>query len=96
MKPLWPIVDEVKDAFEKLQSLSNDELRAKTAEFKQKIADHIAEEKAQVAASANVWDGSMLWWGGAMLLALFGGGAAFMVGRKRSNEWNIEDTSEEV
>lgn len=49
MKPLWPIVDQVKEAFEKLQPLSNDELRAKTAEFKKRIADHVADEKSEVA-----------------------------------------------
>jgi len=49
MKPLWPIVDEVKHAFEKLQSLSNDSLREKTAEFKKKIADYIEKEKSEVA-----------------------------------------------
>ena len=49
LKPLWPIVDEVKDAFEKLQSLSNDQLREKTAEFKKRIADYIAKEKEEVA-----------------------------------------------
>jgi preprotein translocase subunit SecA len=50
MKPLWPIVDEVKSEFSKLQSLSNDELRAKTAEFKKRIAEHVASEKEEVAA----------------------------------------------
>jgi preprotein translocase subunit SecA len=40
MKALRPIVDEVNSEFEKLQSLSNDELRAKTKEFKQHISDH--------------------------------------------------------
>ena len=50
MKPLWPIVDEVKDAFEKLQPLSNDQLREKTAGFKKRILDYIASEKEEVAA----------------------------------------------
>ena len=49
MKPLWPIVDEVKDAYEKLQPLSNDSLRDKTAEFKKRITDYIAKEKSEVA-----------------------------------------------
>src|ERR1035437_10668889 len=49
MKPLWPIVDQVKEAFEKLQSLSNDQLRDKTAEFKKRIADHIEQEKNEIA-----------------------------------------------
>jgi len=49
MKPLWPIVDEVKEAFEKLQPLNNDQLREKTTEFKKRIADHIANEKKEIA-----------------------------------------------
>ncbi|MBI4946592.1 MAG: preprotein translocase subunit SecA [Bacteroidetes bacterium] len=48
MKPLWPIVDQVKEAFEKLQSLSNDQLREKTAEFKKRISDHIDQEKKEI------------------------------------------------
>ena len=50
MKPLWPIVEEVKEAFEKLQPLSNDQLREKTAEFKKRITDYIEKEKNEVAA----------------------------------------------
>ncbi|MCO6474183.1 MAG: preprotein translocase subunit SecA [Melioribacteraceae bacterium] len=37
MKDLWPVVDEINAEYEKLQSLSDDELRAKTEEFKAKI-----------------------------------------------------------
>src|SRR3974390_938644 len=49
LKPLWPIVDQVREEFEKLQSVSNDELRAKSAEFKKRIADHIEAEKQEIA-----------------------------------------------
>ncbi|MFI5163822.1 MAG: preprotein translocase subunit SecA, partial [Bacteroidia bacterium] len=49
MKPLWPIVDQVKEEFEKLQSLNNDQLREKTAEFKKRIADYIEKEKNEIA-----------------------------------------------
>ncbi|MDP2038485.1 MAG: hypothetical protein Q8L04_13975, partial [Ignavibacteria bacterium] len=38
-KDLWPIVDQINKETEKLQSLTDDELRAKTAEFKQRIAE---------------------------------------------------------
>ncbi|MBZ0178685.1 MAG: preprotein translocase subunit SecA [Melioribacteraceae bacterium] len=37
MKDLWPVVDEINAEYEKLQSLSDDELRAKTEDFKAKI-----------------------------------------------------------
>ena len=38
-KDLWPIVDQINKETQKLQSLTDDELRAKTAEFKQRIAE---------------------------------------------------------
>ncbi|MBI3125279.1 MAG: preprotein translocase subunit SecA [Ignavibacteriales bacterium] len=44
-KDLWPIVDQINQETEKLQSLSDDELRAKTAEFKQRIAEAIHDIK---------------------------------------------------
>ena len=49
VKLLLPIVDAVHKAGEKLTGLSNDELRNKTAEFKQLINDKISTEKDQIA-----------------------------------------------
>ena len=43
-KAIGPYVNKIKDAYEGIKNLSNDELRAKTPEFKQKIADYIAPE----------------------------------------------------
>ena len=37
-----PVVDAVNEEYEKLQGLSHDELRNKTLDFKQRIADHLA------------------------------------------------------
>ena len=37
-----PVVDAVNEEYEKLSGLSNDELRNKTVEFRQRIADHLA------------------------------------------------------
>lgn len=34
MKALWPIVDEINEAYKSVEKLSNDELRNKTYEFK--------------------------------------------------------------
>ncbi len=39
MKDLWPVVDLINEEYEKLNSLTDDELRGKTAEFKKRIAD---------------------------------------------------------
>ena len=38
-----PVVDQVNEAFEKLQGLSNDELREKTHEFRQRITEYLTQ-----------------------------------------------------
>ncbi len=38
-KDLWPIVDQINQEYEKLKNLTDDELRDKTRQFKQKIAE---------------------------------------------------------
>ncbi len=40
MKELWPIVNEINAEYEKIKILSDDELKAKTIEFKEKISKH--------------------------------------------------------
>lgn len=61
VKAIRPIVAEINQHFEKLKSLSNDALRNKTTEFRQRIKDHlkaidhdIAEIKAQVQKETNI------------------------------------------
>ncbi|MBE0650388.1 MAG: preprotein translocase subunit SecA [Bacteroidales bacterium] len=49
-KAISPYVNKIKDAYESIKNLSNDELRAKTLEFKQKIADYIAPEGNEIAS----------------------------------------------
>jgi preprotein translocase subunit SecA len=49
IKLISPIVTEINDEFAKLASLSNDQLRAKTREFKERIANHISPEQAEIA-----------------------------------------------
>ena len=39
IKELWPVILEINKEYEKLKSLSDDELKAKTAEFKEKIKE---------------------------------------------------------
>lgn len=43
IKVIQPIVDKIKEEYEKLVPLSNDELRAKTAEFKERIAAYLKD-----------------------------------------------------
>src|SRR5437868_5448764 len=48
VKQLEPVVIQVNQYFEQYQLLSNDDLRAKTIEFKQRIKDHLKEIDAEI------------------------------------------------
>ena len=48
LKLLWPVVDEINQEYEKLKQLSDDELRAKTQEFKNKINEFTSETRKQI------------------------------------------------
>ena len=48
LKLLWPVVDEIKQEYEKIKNLTDDELRAKTEEFKKQISEYTAETKKQI------------------------------------------------
>ncbi len=48
IKELWPIVDEINQEYEKIKSLSDDEIKAKTTEFKEKIQEYISETKGKI------------------------------------------------
>ncbi|PIQ10160.1 MAG: preprotein translocase subunit SecA [Ignavibacteriales bacterium CG18_big_fil_WC_8_21_14_2_50_31_20] len=48
MKELWPIVTEINNEYEKIKLLSDDELKAKTIEFKEKIENHTAETRKSI------------------------------------------------
>lgn len=50
LKELSPYVQLVNDAYSRLQQLSNDELRAKTAQFKNDIQQYIEAEENEIAA----------------------------------------------
>ena len=55
-KALQPLVDEINSEYEKLKSLSNDELRHKTVEFKTRIKEYLTDidkEIADLVESAN-------------------------------------------
>ncbi|MFZ9956834.1 MAG: preprotein translocase subunit SecA, partial [Flavobacteriales bacterium] len=49
IKEIMPLVEKTKAEYAKLASLTNDQLRAKTAEFKKRIAEQIKEEEAAIA-----------------------------------------------
>jgi len=63
VKEIQPIVEQIKAEYEKLRNVSDDELRAKTFEFRSRIAEHIKTETDKIAelkeqAEANKYDES--------------------------------------
>jgi len=48
IKDIWPIVDEINQEYSKLQNLTDDELRAKTKGFKEKIENEAADIRNQL------------------------------------------------
>ncbi|MDH6356496.1 preprotein translocase subunit SecA [Parabacteroides sp. PF5-9] len=48
LKEITPYVKKIQAVYPSIQVLSNDELRAKTDEIKQRIQDYVADERAQV------------------------------------------------
>ena len=48
LKVLWPIVDEINTHYETIKNLTDDELRNKTKEFKEKIQTHTEETRKQI------------------------------------------------
>ena len=48
LKVLWPIVDEINTHYETIKNLTDDELRNKTKEFKEKIQAHTEETRKQI------------------------------------------------
>lgn len=49
LKEITPYVEKVKAAYPAIKALSNDELRAKSAEIRKKVQDYVSEEKAKSA-----------------------------------------------
>ncbi len=49
LREINPYVEAIKAAYPSIEKLSNDELRSKTDEIKQRIQDAVAEEKAKIA-----------------------------------------------
>ncbi len=49
IKHVRPLVDKIKEEYAKLESLSNDELRTKTTDFKRRIADYLATIDTEIA-----------------------------------------------
>ncbi|NOX19063.1 MAG: preprotein translocase subunit SecA [Chlorobi bacterium] len=48
MKDLWPMVDLINAEYEKLKDLTDDELKAKTVEFKEKLQNETSELREQI------------------------------------------------
>src|SRR5690606_13196095 len=50
IKHIQPLVAKIKEEYPKLESLTNDELRSKTADFKQRIGEYLADIDKEIAA----------------------------------------------
>jgi preprotein translocase subunit SecA len=68
IKEINPILHHIKDAYEIIKNLSNDELRNKTLEFKERIAAAISEEetrieeiKAMIDSEEDIMEREKLW-----------------------------------
>lgn len=48
IKELWPIVDEINEEYGKIKNLNDEELKAKTVEFKERIQSRVAETKNKI------------------------------------------------
>ena len=48
-KEMQPLVDQINAEYEKLKSLSNDQLRNKTVEFRQRISEHLSTIDKEIA-----------------------------------------------
>ncbi|MDR0393768.1 MAG: preprotein translocase subunit SecA, partial [Tannerella sp.] len=49
LKEITPYVEKIKAAYPAVKVLSNDELRAKSAEIRKKVQDYVSDEKARIA-----------------------------------------------
>jgi preprotein translocase subunit SecA len=49
VKKLSPVINQINQHFQSYQSLSNDDLRAKTVDFRQRIATHVKEITTQIS-----------------------------------------------
>ncbi|MDR1116564.1 MAG: preprotein translocase subunit SecA [Tannerella sp.] len=50
LKEITPYVDNIKTVYPSVKDLSNDELRAKSAEIRKTVQDYVSEEKAKIAS----------------------------------------------
>jgi preprotein translocase subunit SecA len=50
LKEITPYVEKVKAVYPSIEALSNDELRAKSAEIRKKVQDYVSEEKAKIVS----------------------------------------------
>jgi preprotein translocase subunit SecA len=48
LKEVMPLANQIKEVYEKIKVLDNDDLRAKTAEFKRRIAETVNEEVSEI------------------------------------------------
>ncbi|TND07624.1 MAG: preprotein translocase subunit SecA [Bacteroidetes bacterium] len=57
VKEITPVIEEVNKHYEKLRTLSNDQLRQKTQEFRKRISDFIHEEEEEIRGLKELVEG---------------------------------------
>ena len=60
VKQIEPLVGQINQYFASYQSISNDELRRKTVEFKERIKQHLAAIDAEIAKLKEDAEGKLL------------------------------------
>ena len=58
LKVLWPIVKEINDHYETIKNLTDDELKNKTKEFKEKIQAHTESTRKQIEELKKIENGN--------------------------------------
>ncbi|RYF90307.1 MAG: hypothetical protein EOO00_09115, partial [Chitinophagaceae bacterium] len=49
IKSIRPVIELINQEYQKLSALTNDQLRARTGELKQRIADHLTDIDARIS-----------------------------------------------
>ena len=58
LKQIWPIVDEINEHYEKMEALSDEELKEKTASFRRQIEEAVEEIKEDIVSVKEILNSS--------------------------------------
>src|SRR5690625_2521232 len=58
LKKIWPVVEEINEHYEKMQQLSDDEIKQKTASFRQKVSNATEQVTDEIASIKEILNSS--------------------------------------